>query len=84
MRGPTFSNHLPATAADKPRKTIATVKIHTTLFKDQSSAALVTTPSRLINDGLNKLQAYTEPIQRWMPNAAGAVNQRLKPGFATI
>ena len=57
MRGPTFSSHLPPTAAANPRNTIATVKIQTTLFNVQSSAALVTTPRRFINAGLNRLQA---------------------------
>ena len=41
VRGPTRSSHLPATAAERPRKTIATVKIQTTCGSVQSSAALV-------------------------------------------
>ena len=57
FRGPTSSSHLPAMAAESPRNTIATVNTHTTLFKVQSSAALVTTPTRLIKTGLNRLHA---------------------------
>ena len=50
--------------AAKPSATIATENIHTTELKDQSSAALTTTPSSLIRGGLNTLQAYTEPMHK--------------------
>ena len=33
---------------------------------------------------LNTLQAYAEPIARWMDRAAGGINQRLHSGVATI
>ena len=52
LRGPTSSSHLPAIAADRPRKTIATVKIQTTSESRQSSAAGVTTPNTRISAGL--------------------------------
>ena len=47
----------PATAAERPRETIATVKIQVTCVRVQSSAALATTPRTLINGGLKTLHA---------------------------
>jgi hypothetical protein len=55
--GPTCSIHRPATAAERPRETMATVKIHVTCVRDQSPAALATTPRTFINGGLKTLQA---------------------------
>ena len=56
VRGPTLSSHFPASAAARPRNTMATEKTHTTDLMLQSSAALVTTPSSLVRAGLKMLQ----------------------------
>ena len=83
-RGPISSSHRPAKAADRPRQTIATMNTRTTAWRVQSSPELSTTPLRRVSDALKMLQAYTEPMHRWIAIEAGGTRQRLKPSGATI
>ena len=56
QRGPTSSNHLPATAVLRPRKTMAVANTPTMAVMLQSSALLAATPSSLVSAGLKMLQ----------------------------
>ena len=83
-RGPTSSNHFPAIAADRPKHTIDVEKIGTTACNDQSLALEQITPSSLVKGSLNNDHAYTLPMDKCVPIAAGGTNQRLNDGDATI
>ncbi len=52
-RGPTFSSHLPAKAADRPRNTIASEKIQPSVVSDQSSGADFVMPMIFVSGALN-------------------------------
>ena len=84
VRGPAISNHLPATAAERPTNTMATTNICTTWPSVQSSALEPATPTALIRAGLYMLQAYTEPMHKWMQMDAGTARQRLYLGLAIM
>ena len=71
--GPTSSSHFPATAADRPRHTIAVEKIGTTEPRDQSAEEAAMTPNSRVNGVLKIDHAYTEPMHRWMAIDAGAI-----------
>jgi hypothetical protein len=83
-RGPTLSNHLPAKAADKPKNTIAKLKIQPRLVNFQSLAVDALTPKTRVNGSLKTLKLYTSPIDKWTAKAAGGINQRLKLGLAMM
>ncbi|HEY1883760.1 MAG TPA: hypothetical protein VGG51_12045 [Candidatus Cybelea sp.] len=81
-RGPARSTHLPNTADESPRKTIAMLKIQPIGGTDQSVAAGAVMPIACDIGLVKTLNAYTSPMQRWIQSAAGGTSQRLKPGFA--
>ncbi len=55
FRGPAFSSHLPKTAADSPRNTIAMLKITAICVWLQSLAADLVMPRACVNGILNTL-----------------------------
>src|SRR4051812_45315451 len=75
-RGPTRSTQVPVTAAAMPSITIAMEKISPTAVSDESKC--------LTRAVLYTLVAYAWPMLSWMASAAGGINQRLKPGPATV
>jgi hypothetical protein len=83
-RGPTRSIQRPAKAADRPRNTIARLKIQPRVVSLQSCGVDCVMPITLVSGPLNTLNAYAWPMQRWTASAAGGTSQRLKPGRATI
>ena len=84
LRGPAFSTHFPPKAADRPRVTMARLKIHPRVVSFQSSGAAWLMPISLVIGRLKTLNAYTWPMARWMERAAGGTSHRLYPGFATV
>src|SRR5581483_3039292 len=84
FRGPWACTHLPKIAAETPSTAIARVKIQPSSVSFQSPGIDLVTPSCLVKGRLNTLNAYACPIQRCVARAHGGINQRLKPGFATI
>ena len=72
-RGPTSSSHFPATAAERPRNTIAVENTGTTDERLQSADDAATTPSSRVKGSLNRDQAYTDPMHRWMLIDAGGM-----------
>lgn len=52
-RGPTCSSHLPANAAERPRKTMASEKIQPSVVSDQSLGADWVMPMTFVNGPLN-------------------------------
>src|SRR6185312_7209387 len=83
-RGPPSSTQRPNTAADTPRKTIASVKIQPRSVSFQSPGAGLPTPMRRVIGRLNTLKAYACPMHKWTHSAAGGTIQRLKAGPATV
>jgi hypothetical protein len=63
-RGPPSSTQRPITAADTPRKKIASEKIHPSSVSFQSSGAGCVIPISLVIGRLNTLNAYAWPMQR--------------------
>src|SRR3954471_1258269 len=84
FRGPACSSHRPKTAAERPRKTMAMVKIQASSVCFQSPGADSVMPRTLVSGSLKTLNAYACPMLRWMARAAGGTSQRLNPGFATM
>ena len=84
FRGPALSSHVPKTAADSPRKTMAMLKIQPSVLSFQSSGADSVMPITRLRGKLNTLKAYASPMARWMASAAGGTSQRLKVGLATV
>src|SRR5262249_57884320 len=72
------------TAADAPRKKMASVKIQPSSVSFQSSVSDLVIPSCRVSGKLNTLRAYAWPMQRWVARAQGGISQRLNPGLATI
>jgi len=66
--GPLRSTKRPITAADMPRKKIARLKVIATSLLDQ--------PKAFSSGRLNTLQAYTEPMEIWIPTADAAMSHR--------
>src|SRR3989304_5620993 len=99
LRGPDRSTQLPNTAAELPRKTKNNVYIHPSMEIGQSQLVVNTLARKLISAGQlsgasrpmarDKGNQNTEnpkpsPIDKWVANAAGGTNQRLKPGRAMV
>jgi hypothetical protein len=57
LRGPAPSSHLPPNAADKPRTTIAMLKIQPSVVSFQSSGEDAVIPSTFVIGPLNTLNA---------------------------
>jgi hypothetical protein len=57
LRGPTLSTHFPPKAADKPRQTMARLKIHPRVVSFQSSGAGRVMPISLVIGRLKTLNA---------------------------
>src|SRR5215831_7944819 len=83
-RGPSFSTHRPNIAADDPRKTIASVKVHVSVLTFQSSGPDFVMPIARLSGSQKTLNPYAIPMDRWMASAAGGTSHRLKPGVAMI
>ncbi|MNR20549.1 hypothetical protein D3C85_1373980 [compost metagenome] len=64
VRGPTFSSHLPANAAERPRNTMARLKVQPRVVSFQSSGTDWSMPMTWVNGALKTLKAYTCPMQR--------------------
>src|SRR4026209_671599 len=84
FRGPAGSSQRPNNAAERPRKTVAMVKIQASWVWDLSPAADWVMPSTLVSGSLKTLKAYAWPMLRWMAGVAGGTSQRLNPGWATM
>jgi len=56
-RGPTFSSHFPANAADSPKNRIARLNIQPSVVSFQSSGKDSVTPNTLVNGKLKTLKA---------------------------
>src|ERR1700712_2928476 len=83
-RGPTFSSHFPANAADNPRNTIASENIQPSVVSDQSPDTDESRPMTRVSGRLNTENAYACPIHKWTANAAGGTIHREKPGLAIV
>src|SRR5438552_13292620 len=84
LRGPSRSAHRPNTAADDPRKTIASVNVHVSVLIFQSPDADRVMPIARLSGIQKTLSPYAIPIDRWMASAAGGTSQRLNSGDAMI
>src|SRR6185312_7771490 len=83
-RGPPSSTHRPNTAAEPPRNSIASEKIHPSSVSFQSPGADCVMPSSLVIGKLKTLSAYACPIHKCTQSAAGGTSQRLYTGFAIV
>src|SRR5947207_13016789 len=77
LRGPAPSSQRPKVNAERPRQTIATLKIHPIVVSFQSPAAGRDPPINVESGRLNTLKAYACPIERWIASAAGGIRHRL-------
>src|SRR5437763_9153832 len=84
FRGPSRSTQRPKSAADDPRKTIASVNVHVSVLIFQSPGADAVMPIARLNGSQKTLNPYAMPMDRWMASAAGGTSHRLKPGPAVI
>ena len=64
LRGPTRSSHLPNTAADRPRKTMATLKMAAIEVSFQSPGAELVMPRSRLMGRLKTLIEYAWPMHR--------------------
>ncbi len=64
LRGPAASSHLPKMAADRPRNTIAMLKIQPSVVSFQSSGTDSVIPMTRVSGRLNTLKAYAWPMAR--------------------
>src|SRR3954447_25516118 len=78
LLGPLRSTKRPITAADMPRKKIARLKVMAT--------SLLAQPKAFSSGRLKTLQAYTEPIEIWIPTADAAMSHRffIEPPWRTL
>src|SRR5581483_10346018 len=79
-RGPPSSTQRPKTAADIPRKKIASVKIQPRSVSFQSAAAEPLRATRGVIGRVKAVKGYACPIHKGTQSAAGVTIQRLKPG----
>src|ERR1019366_4162230 len=82
LRGPAASSHRPNVNAERPRETIAVLKIQPMVVSFQSAGAGLLMPTSVESGRLKTLKAYAWPIARWMASAAGGTRQRLNPSPA--
>src|SRR5207244_2219861 len=78
------SSHLPKTAADSPRKTMAMLNTHPTVARVQSPGAECVMPSWRVSGMLKTLKAYACPTERCIASAAGGTRHRSYPGGAIV
>ena len=64
LRGPSRSTQRPNSAADDPRKTIASVNVHVSVLTFQSPAAGFAMPIARLSGSQNTLRPYAIPIER--------------------
>src|ERR1035437_1688426 len=81
-RGPAASSQRPKVNAERPRKTIAVLKIQPIVESFQSAGAGLSIPTSVESGRLKTLKAYAWPMARWIARAAGGTRQRLNPGGA--
>ena len=84
LRGPTRSTQRPNVAAERPRKTMATLKTQPMVLSFQSFSADWLPPMSRDSGRLNTLNAYACPMERWIASAAGGTSQREKSGPALV
>src|SRR4030095_13736281 len=82
FRGPAPSSQRPKVNAERPRKTMATLKIQPIVVSGQSPGADSVLPISRESGRLKTLNAYTCPMHRWIASAAGGTRHRLNPGGA--
>ncbi len=99
LRGPERSNQPPQTAAATPRKKMNRVntQLRSATLQSQvvvTSASMIPAlgaqatglppVSARLNGSQKTLNPYAMPMHRWIANAAGGTNHRLKPGGAMV